>query len=462
MFSKKSLTHVFRNNNEIEVEKFCSIETYSTPKISGIGGLYKDNYKDFVVKEIDENGKILEIKEDDLSPPFFKEKKDKFTTFHLIKSNNDTFEAIRKISRILKVSPRLFSYSGLKDKCSISVQRVSIKGNFIQTLKNLKLKDIYVRNITPTKKSVKMGSHRGNNFTVVIRNIVQNGSLMKTIEKLFKVLNKQGFPNYFGLQRFGTFRPNSQIIGRYLLESNYKAAFREFVVSTYSTESSVARNVRENLNLDGDFEKAYQEFPKSLYYERLMIERLLKDPNDYEGAINALPEDLKNLLISAFQSFLFNKMISLRVKKGVPLFKPIKGDVISILDEENGQLTQILYKYGDQYDLHLKKAFKLNRAAIIAPIIGFNTNMDEFPLMKSLFSEIAREINFDPNVFKSEGLTQFKFKGSLRALSVKPIGLRILDFGDDDLYPKKKKIKIEFSLQKGSYATMLIREILKF
>jgi tRNA(Glu) U13 pseudouridine synthase TruD len=32
--------------------------------------------------------------------------------------------------------------------------------------------------------------------------------------------------------------------------------------------------------------------------------------------------------------------------------------------------------------------------------------------------------------------------------------------GPDEIFPNKQKVKIEFSLLKGSYATMLLREII--
>jgi len=36
-----------------------------------------------------------------------------------------------------------------------------------------------------------------------------------------------------------------------------------------------------------------------------------------------------------------------------------------------------------------------------------------------------------------------------------------LEYADDDLFQNRYKLKIEFSLQKGSYATLLLREIIK-
>jgi len=454
-------TYFFINNDEREVEKFVGIEAYSTDKIRGIGGEYKKNFKDFIVKEIGNNGKILHIKEDYKNPPFSAELKDKYTTFNLIKVNRDTFEAIRKISKSLKIPYNLFSYSGLKDKFSISVQKVSVKGDFIGKLRKLKINDIFIRNIHPTRKPVKIGSHLGNKFTVVLRNVLFNDNLKKSLERYIKFLNEYGFPNYFGLQRFGSFRPNSHIVGRSLLEGNYQKAFEEYVSTTYSTESLESKLARKEFKTSGNLERAYQNFPKNLKYEKNMINYLINNPEDYKGCINTLPSDLIKLLISSFQSYIFNKMLSKRIEKGFPLFKPIKGDVISILDDYNGNITPVKYIYGNHYDVYLKKALKLNHAAIIIPIIGTNTKLNEFPLMKLLFEEIAEQQNINKNVFDSLLNFESEFKGSIRAMTAKPTSLKMLEFNNDDHNLGKYKIKLEFSLQKGSYATMLIRELIK-
>lgn len=454
-------TYSFRENDAREVEKFVGIKAFATHNITRIGGEYKKDFKDFIVREIDNNGKIIDIKEDYKTHPFSEELKDKYTTFNLIKINRDTFEALRRISNVLKIPYSSINYSGLKDKYSISAQKISIKGDCIEKLRNLKLKDIFIRSIHPTKKPVKLGSHWGNNFTIVLRNITHNKNLKSKVEKYINFLNNFGFPNYFGLQRFGNFRPNSHIVGRCLLEGDFKKAFKEFVSTTYSTESLISKTVRREFRNTGNLEEAYEKFSKSLQYERNMIHHLIEHPEDYEGSINSLPADLKTLLISSFQSYLFNKMLSIRVQKGLTLFKPIKGDVISILDDHNANITQVKYIYGGSYDKYLNKALNLNRAVIIIPIIGKYTNLDEFPLMKSLFEEIAEQERFDKNIFSNKMAGEQEFKGSIRAMTIKPTALKLLELESDDLNPGKEKIKLEFSLQKGSYATMLIRELIK-
>lgn len=464
MPEKVKETYSFENSDEKEVEKFVGIEVYATSEIPGIGGVYKQTFKDFIVKEIDKTGKILDIKEDYKSPPFSKELKDQYSTFHLIKINRDTFEALRQISKALNVSSNFFNYSGLKDKQAVSVQKISIKGNYIEKLKKLNLHRIFIRNVYPTRKPVKLGSHKGNNFTIVIRNIEKGKNtknLREKVEKLLDFLSKFGFPNYFGLQRFGNYRPNSHIIGHFLLLGDYKNAFNEYVSTTYSTESTESRKVRSDFRNDKNLEKAYNNFPKTLHYERKMIHHLIENPGDYYGSIDTLLPELRKLLISAFQSYLFNKMLSLRIKKGYPLFEPINGDVISILDDVNGHVTQVKYIYGESHGKYLKKAMHLNRASIVIPIIGTNTNLSEFPLMNSLLNEIIKQENIEEKIFHNDFINEREFKGSLRAMTVKPTGLKMLEFMDDDLFPGKKKVKLEFSLLKGCYATIFIRELIK-
>ena len=165
-------SYSFEENNEREIEKFVGIQFYATSNIGAIGGEYKTIFKDFIVREIDNHGKTLDIKEDNRNHFFSEELKDRYTTFNLIKINKDTFEAIRRISKKLNIPYGLIKHSGLKDKFSISVQKFSIKGDYVEKLRKLKIKDIFIRNIKPTKKPVRVGSHWGNNFIIVFRNIL--------------------------------------------------------------------------------------------------------------------------------------------------------------------------------------------------------------------------------------------------------------------------------------------------
>ncbi len=451
----------FEDNKESELEKFVGIQIYSTFELKGIGGVYKNSYKDFVVQEITENGNVLGFRKDKQLSTTDNYSKYKYTTFNLVKVNRDTFDAVRLISKALKIPVDKIEYSGLKDKCSLSVQRISIPGNFVDRLKKLNIRDVFIRDISLSKRSIRLGSNWGNKFTITIRNVEKKSKNKKNIEKSLFKIKQSGFPNYYGLQRFGTFRPNSHLIGRYLLENKFKEAYNEFILNTYSTESELSRNVRIELRDTANLEKALEQFPKSLNYERQILKYLINNPGDYEGAMRHLPSYLIKLILSSFQSYLFNKLLSLRVKKGHSLFKPANGDVISILDDMDGQLTQIKYIFGGSYDTYLKEALNLKRASIVIPLVGYDSNLDEFPLMQSLLLDILEEEQISPSIFHHDLLKDHDFKGSYRSMLVRPKDLNLIEIEPDDIFQNKQKVKIEFSLSKGSYATMLLREIMK-
>jgi len=447
--------------NRRNIENLVGIEAFTFPGYERIQAEIKKRYKDFIVREITHSGRVLEIKENFEPIHFSNDNKDSYTLFNIIKVNKDTFEAIRIISNALGVPPKSIGYAGLKDKRSISIQIASVRGNYVEKLKNLRLDGIYIRNIHPSRNPVKLGNNWGNHFVITLRNIQHVPDQQKKLNFLFSHLRSHGFPNYYGLQRFGTFRPNSHIIGRFILESQFKKAYEEFVIREYPTELQQSKKVRAELAKTGDLEKALNTFPKGLGYEKSMIKHLIDSPGDYEGAINQLPSYLIKLLISSFQSFLFNKMASLRVHKGNSLQKPVKGDVYSILDEEDGNITKIKDTYGGLCDKYLQYARTLKQAKIIIPLVGYNTDLDEFPYMKSLILEIIKKERISLSIFKNKLLEKYEFKGSFRPIIVKPVGLKILEYSKDDLFPNKCKLKIEFSLQKGSYATLLLREIVK-
>jgi tRNA(Glu) U13 pseudouridine synthase TruD len=75
--------------------------------------------------------------------------------------------------------------------------------------------------------------------------------------------------------------------------------------------------------------------------------------------------------------------------------------------------------------------------------------------------EILDNEGISADIFTSKLLETYEFKGSFRPIITKPLGLKILEYTNDDLFQNRYKLKIEFSLQKGSYATLLLREIVK-
>jgi tRNA pseudouridine13 synthase len=254
---------IIRFENEKGIEKFVGIEAYAFPEYYGIGGRYKHSHRDFIVREITKTGEILTNSSEDEWISSYQDP-DIYTTFILQKNNKDTFEALNLLSRALKVPTSKFSYSGLKDKRSISFQKIAIKGDYGEDLLNLRIPDISISNIQYSSKSIRIGSNKGNNFEITIRDIEKKADFKERASKILDHISQYGFLNYYGLQRFGTFRPNSHLIGLHLLKGSFKKVFDEFVLQLYSSESKHSQKVRKVLKDNNDLQWAYNNFPITL------------------------------------------------------------------------------------------------------------------------------------------------------------------------------------------------------
>ena len=69
---------------------------------------------------------------------------------------------------------------------------------------------------------------------------------------------------------------------------------------------------------DRDAVAAIRHLPAQMSYERALLHHLAANHGDYAGALQNLPPELLSLFVSAFQSYLFNMALSLRLEDGGP------------------------------------------------------------------------------------------------------------------------------------------------
>ena len=456
--------HVFENYRE--QENFVGMKGYST-RSRPIGGKIKQNIADFIVREITPSGEILSTYEE-VDPQIpYRRGKDHATLFTLVKKKTDTILAAEKLLKFLNVPRDYLKWAGIKDHTAITSQKFSVRGDFIEKLKKYKHRNITITNIRPAHHEIDIGNLWGNHFTINIRSLAKKYESIKPELELWKQdIIERGFPNFYGMQRFGKHRPNSHMIGKNIFLGKYKEACEEFLFSVYPAEYAEVAEFRQDLGETRDYKRAVTQCPKSLSYERMMFFHLADHPDDYRGAINALPPALLNLVLSAFQSYLFNRAISYRLDQEISIYQPTKGDRISILKDPKGHPSLVFYQYqgGTGWnDANILKAFKHDRATIIGPIIGYKTNLDDYPAFKELFTQMLREENFPQDQFKHNDRRLLKFEGTFRSLNNRPQNLEISEAYVTNEYPKVDPhgIKLEFALPKGTYATLLLRELRK-
>ncbi|MBI4399182.1 tRNA pseudouridine(13) synthase TruD, partial [Candidatus Micrarchaeota archaeon] len=234
-------------------------------------------------------------------------------------------------------------------------------------------------------------------------------------------------PNYFGEQRFGSVRKNTHLVGREILVGNFKGAVLNYLTFTNNEENEDAVIARKELASDLDYSKALKDFPRHLKYEKIILNHLAKNPNDFVNSLRKLPRGLLLMFVHAYQSYIFNVLLSKRISTGN-------------LKPEEGEYTCALNDYGfPDLEKKTKKGF------LVGKLIGYESSLNE--VEKELFEKEA----IDKEMFKIKSLPEISSKGSFRTLLTP-----LKDFN----YKVDEELILSFSLQAGSYATVVLREFI--
>lgn len=439
------------------IESTIGMEVYVS-KTRGIGGIIKRSVEDFIVEEILLNGLKASIHLEEKVVKLADH--GRYLVCLLVKKGWDTLLAIENIARALDISVDRISFAGIKDADAITAQYISIGGISFKKISEINLKNIWIKPLGYASEEILPKSLFGNKFTITVNSInLKKTTILKRIEKIIEeIMDFGGLPNFFGHQRFGTIRPITHIVGKYIVKGDFKSAALAFLAQESPFENPQVRGIRREIHETMDFRKALKKFPKKFVYERIMLEHLSKRPNDFIGALNRLPLNLRKLFVQAYQSFLFNKFLSERIKRGIPLKKAQKGDYVLELDSKGLPLKKAIK--AEESNQHLiNEEIRRGKMALALPLAGLKQ-----PLSKGLQGEIEQE------VLESEGIKLEDFKNPLK-IKVNIFGnlrialTKIMDFSfkilKDEIDQSKNSARFCFTLHKGAYATIVLREFMK-
>jgi tRNA pseudouridine13 synthase len=364
----------------------------------GIGGRLRVKVEDFDVEE--------------LPLPIPAEPYGEHTHFTLEKRNWETIGAIKAIARALGVSRKRFGFAGIKDKRAVTRQRVSAWRVEPEQLAGIKVKNIKLYGFMKSNHRLSLGDSKGNSFRVTIRDVQLVATEVKEVlASASGQITGSGVPNYFGYQRFGISRPVTHLVGRELVLGNPGGAVMRYLGYPYETEDAECRMARQYIEETCDYRGALDLYPKKLGYERSMLDALAKNPRDYVGALRRLPRKLRTMLVHAYQAYLFNKILS------------------KVIEEEifNPEMT--------------------------LPLLGYRTSLKGIP------AEIAK------NILEEEGIGLKNFFIRFMPEVSTPGGLRRAGMEVALHYEVANEntplVRVSFRLPKGSYATVVLRELMK-
>nr|AAU84260.1 conserved hypothetical protein [uncultured archaeon GZfos9C4] len=444
-----------------EFEARIGIAFYST-RTEGIGGVIKTKPADFLVREITNREE---------------QEEGKYLIAVLTKENWDTHSVINEISRRLRVSRNRIGFAGTKDKVAVTTQKISIWGEDIAEteLERLKIADVSLKLIGRSNKAVSLGDLHGNEFEIVVRDI--EGSKEEIKRKIAaitaEIANDGGVPNFFGVQRFGIRRPITHVVGKHLIRGELKEAVLSYISDVFPDESEEAKQARR-LCKEGELKglkDGLKKMPPFLRYEKAMLNELVKNgrgresinESDFLSAFSVLPKNLQKLFVHAYQAYLFNLVLSRRMKQNLPFDEALVGDVVCFRDRFG--LADLhkdrVEKVTEDKIEAINRLIKRGRAFVTVPAFGYETEFAE-----GVEGEIERKVlgggGVELNDFYIEKIPEISSKGIRRPVLV-PVKVELSgeEVSDDDMNPGRNKVKLKFFLPKGSYATVVLREYMK-
>ena len=122
------------------------------------------------------------------------------------KRNVSASELVSRLARHLKVSARDIGVAGQKDRRAVTRQFVSVPRSCEEHICSLLNAQIQVLSISAHGNKLRTGHLSGNQFTIVLRAKAEATFSAKdadAVSERLNLLESNGFPNYFGPQRFG-------------------------------------------------------------------------------------------------------------------------------------------------------------------------------------------------------------------------------------------------------------------
>jgi tRNA pseudouridine13 synthase len=439
------------------VERLLGIETFASETL-GVGGAIRETSEDFVVEEVLVDGSRAEIQP---KLPSQLAGEGRYLVCLLVKRDWDTLLIVRRIARQLGISERRIQIAGIKDKRAMTAQHISIENISLERLKRLRIDDAQLFPLKYSPNMVFPHMSFGNTFHLTIRGVSHSQqTIQERTSKTLDVLNALGgVPNFFGHQRFGTIRPITHLVGKALVQKDLEKAALIFLAQPSPHEHPESRKARQTLSETRDFTKATDYFPRQLLYERLMLSHLAKRPGHYVGAFRRLPRRLCSILLQSYQSYLFNRFLSQRLLRGIPVNEPQVGDYV-VKTDSNGLPTRTYVKASPGKLEELREAVRKGIMYVAIPLIGFK----QFP-SEGLQGDIERTIlkseRVAPCDFYVSYMPEMSAPGEPRAAMMPIIDIRLETPKRDELNKGKKKMLVSFTLHRGCYATVVLREFMK-
>ena len=414
-----------------------------------------------------------------------------FLRLVLRKENVEHLEALGRVAHALGVSlTAALGCAGVKDKRAVTYQYLTVKVERSRAaleavrrgLAQLAVegRGVQVGNVEDWcahRRLLQTGESNGNAFSLVVRDILplETGSssgaepVQADLEARLCHLRDQGTVNVFGAQRVGSNETHRGTagqpfeLGRALLQQDWEA-FTKLLLGVRSGKHEDSIQAAKALFWDGStpLSTVLKKFPPSMAREKLFVQALQKHGRDHVGmAARALPYGVRTQWVNAYQAMLWNRVAAWRVQRyGL---QAVVGDLVLVPNGEKEERPTVRPLTAE--DFAKDGAAETLRYDMVLPLMGHDVVLPENEV-KETYRQLLEEEGvwtlITTRQDKDSRAVVGNLKGAYRPLLVKPEGLA---WSFSPRPPpsgagKGTDVELSFSLRPGSYATVLVRDLL--
>ncbi len=352
------------------------------------------------------------------------------------KTNMSHDEMIRQIAREFAVSIRDVGAAGRKDLRGVTTQTISVYLPRKEISVPERVGSIEILSSSWHTNKLRLGHLSGNHFSIRLREIASAN--YKCIEERLQALAKTGLPNFFGLQRFGN-RGNNHKLGLAMILEDWEALVKELLDG---------EGRHHAFAVNGEYKKAFDAWPFGQPAERNVLEALACGKS-LRQACKTISTSLRKLWVNAFQSTLFNEVLQRRQKDGT-WNKILGGDVV--WNHEGGGRTFI----ATAEDINCtvtKDRLDTFEISPTGPLWGAKMRLPKGTVLEL---EKCAVSTYGVGDQQFENIKKMA-KGTRRPLRVQVANQKTSIGTDND----GDFIEVKFDLPAGSYATVVIDQLLR-
>lgn len=384
------------------------------------------------IKRLPEDFQVEELTE-------FPSKGGSYALYRLTKRSIGTPEAVDEVVRRWHIPRYRISYGGLKDKHAVTKQYMTVQNG---PRRNLAEEGFELHYLAQAEKHFTPHEITANRFAIVLRDMSEE-ALARALDALPQVA-VEGLPNYYDDQRFGSVGASGEFIGQAWCAGNYERALWLALADAHPDDRPDERRQKELMREHwGQWRTCKDALDRS--HRRSVVTYMADKPPDkpdYRGAFARIKVDLRGLYLSAFQSCLWNRMLTRFVRQEAPAERLVDVPL---------KLGRAPFFRG--LDAELAARFQKS----YLPLPSARLHLNEGPML-TLVTEVLSEFGLELRQLRVKYPRDSFFSKGERAVSI-PVGNLVAEPADDELYAGRKKLLLRFDMPRGAYATILVKRL---